>query len=145
MRSRKLIVACFLLAALVVPAVATASKCGAACDQYGEGYPTSGGAKVVGSGKTKAAKLPKATEKALKSANSRTQTEIRGVVTGPGAPTSKLPTVKNPDSSLFRSLGASIVSPASGSLARLAILLAAIIGTTVVVATTAVRKQRTQR
>jgi len=138
-----------VLAALVVPAVAAASKspsgCGAACDQYNEDYPTSGGAKVVGSGKTNTAKLPKATEKALKSANSRTQTEIRGVVTGPGAPTSKLPTVKNPDSSLVRSLGASIVSPASGSLARLAILLAAIIGTTIVVATTAVRRQRTQR
>ena len=145
MCSRKLIIACFLLAALVVPAVATASRCGAACDQYGENYPTSGGAKVVGSGKTKTAKLPKATERALKSANRRTQNEINGVVTGFGAPTSTLPSVKNPDSSLFRSLGASMVSPGSGSLARLAILLAAIIGTTIVVATTAVRRQRTQR
>ena len=153
---RKRIVVYFVLAALVTPAIAAASShsgtggCGSACDQYNEHYPTSSGSKVVGSGKTTVVKLPKATEmalksqKSLKSTNSGTRRKISELVTSSrfGAPTSTIPTVKNPDPSLVRSLGAAFVSPASGSLARLAILLAAIIGTTVAVAVTAVRKQR---
>lgn len=134
-----------------VVAAATPGKGGcraSACDQYGENYPTAGGPRAVGGAyQKKSAKLPTATENALKATSSGTRKKITDLVTSSdlGAPTSAIPTVQNPDPSLRQSLQAMIPSPGSGSMARLVILLLAIIGTTVVAATTAVRRQRTQQ
>lgn len=155
MFSRKGIVACFLVAALVVPAGATASKPssgtggnGSGVDQYVEKVPTAGGPKVVGAGKTKTVKLSKKTKAALKSANSKTRKRLAAIVTSSryGAPAAKIspkdPTVGSLDSSVGGSLGAAIASFGAGSTARLVALLIAIVGTTVVVGIIAIRRQR---
>lgn len=137
----------------MAPAVAAAATPGkgscaaSACGVYSEAYPTSSGPRAVGAYERKSAKLPTATKDALKATSSGTRKKITDLVTSSdlGAPTSAIPTVQNPDSSLRQSLQAAIASPGSGSMARLVILLLAIIGTTVVAATTAVRRQRTQQ
>lgn len=151
MFSRKGIVACFIVAALVAPGVAAASKCGSGCDQYTEKVPTSGGSKAIGVGKAKTAKLSAKTKAALKSTNSKMSKELARLASSSrfGAPTAKIPAkapvVGKLDSSVSKSLGAAIVSLGAGSMARLVALLIAIVGTTAAVGIIAIRRQRVQR
>lgn len=155
MFSRKGIIACFLVAALVVPAVAAASKSasgtdggGSGVDQYVEKVPTSGGSKAIGVGKTKTLKLSEKNKNALKSTKRNTSKMLAELVTSSryGAPTAKIPTkapaVGNLDSSFGKSLGAAVVSLGGGSAARLVALLIAIVGTTAAVGILAIRRQR---
>ncbi len=158
--TRNGIIASVLVAALVAPAVGAAStpplggsNC-SACDQYRDEVPTSTGSNVVGVTKpkkvNKAVAVPVSPKAkiAIKAAPKRTQNTLELIMNsqrfGAGA---KLPVMKTPrpgrlDSSLGRSLQAAIASPGSGSAARLVILLIAIVGSTVVVGVTAIRRQR---
>lgn len=155
MISRKGIVACFLIAALVVPGVATASKpssgtggSGSGVDQYVEKVQTAGGSKAVGAGKTTTVKLSAKTRVALESAKRKMRKNLAEIVTSSryGVPTAKIspkgPNVPNPDSSVVKSLGAVVSSLGSGSTARLLALLIAIVGTTAAVGIVAIRRQR---
>jgi hypothetical protein len=157
--TRKGIIASFMVATLVAPSVGAAStpplggsNC-SACNQYTEQVPTSRGSNTVG---TKAKKVSKAAqvplsqeaEKAIVTAPKPTQKKLNEIMTSTkfGA-SAKLPLTRTPrigriDSSLGRSLQAAIVSPGSGSAARLVILLIAIVGATVVVGVMAIRRQR---
>jgi len=149
--SRKGIVACFFVAALVAPAVAVASSspsgtgsCGSACQQYTEIPATSGGPKAVGRLKTPA-KLTKKSKKALASTNKQTRKRLTDIVNSFGAPNGETSTgapAGKLDSSVGKSLGAAIVSLSAGSTARLVALLIAIVGTTATVGILAIRRQR---
>ena len=145
-----------LVAALVVPAVANASRSssgtgggGSSVDQYVEKVPTASGSKAVRNGKKTAVKLPTKAKNALKKANSKTRETLIAFAhsSGFGAlpianNSPKDPNVGSVDSSVVKSFGAVIASFGAGSTTRLVVLLIAIVGTTAVVGIVAIRRQR---
>lgn len=163
------LVACVAAAALVVPVVAGASNSssgsrdggsalyqyakggpadsGSAASQYTEDEPTSAGGKAVGSKRTTTTKLPAWVQKSLSSADPKTRDRLTKLFksTGSEAPKGRVTLGELPKdqskSSVFHSLTA-VFSSGVGSMARLAVLLAAVIGVSVAIGVTAVRKQR---
>ena len=159
-------VACLAAAALIAPGVASASKMssspsnsGSAIDQYKEKCQTPTGWKLckkVHKSKLKQSKLglSQKASKALASTDASTRRELKSVAANSGPPkekakvgtvgTVKIGTIpKNHARSTFgSSLTASLVPSGAGSAARLAVLLAAVIGICVVTGVVAVRKQR---
>ena len=151
-------VACLAAAALIVPGVASASKMssspdnsGSAVDQYNEKCRTPTGWKPCKIVKKTKPKLSTKAKNALSTTDPSTRDALTKVVKNSGQPkksatvgTVTISTIpKNHARSTFgSSLTASLVSSGAGSAARLAVLLAAVIGISVVTGVVAVRKQR---
>jgi hypothetical protein len=146
--SRKTIIGCILVAALIVPTAAMAAGGGScsACDQYTESVPAASGQKKANK-KPKVVKPSVPTQTALRSVPKAHRKTLKRFVTDEryGASIGRIPeaTVNTPSASVGRSLGYAITNPGSGSTGRLGALLAIIVLTTIAVGVNAIRKQRT--
>ncbi len=149
MFSRKTIIGCILVAALIAPTGAMAAGGGScsACDQYTETTPAASGPRQTNK-KPKVVKPSAPIQKALVSVKTPTHRKtLRKIATDEryGAAIGQIPeaTVRAPSASVAKSLGYAITNPGSGSTGRLGALLAVIVLTTIAVGVNAIRKQRT--
>ena len=146
MFSRKGIFAYLLVAVLVLPSAAAASKPGSAADQYGEKCLTASGPKpcaLVNSKGVKPSAKVKSALNTLKNGSRKNHLSELAASSGGGAPTGTLKGHDVGNSSFGKSLGATILATSGGSTARLVILLIAIIGSTATIGILAIRRQRT--
>ena len=148
MFSRKTIIGCILVTALIVPAGAMAAGGGncSACDQYTETVPVASGPKQTNK-KPKVVKPSALTQKALSSVTTAAHRKmLKKIATDEryGASIGQIPeaTIRTPSASVGKSLRYAITN-GSGSTGRLGALLAVIVLTTIAVGVNAIRKQRT--